>query len=94
MTPQEAFTVKRPEFSHIHIFECLVYFHVMIEIRTKLDPIVEKDIFFGYNENSNAYKVYIPALRRKMVRRDMIFEEDRAYRKSHGHMSVNEQCHV
>jgi hypothetical protein len=92
MTPEEAFTGKRPEVSHIRIFGCLVYCHVPAE-RTKLEPTTEKGILVGYIETSKAYNVYIPALKRTMVRRDVRFEEDRAYRKSYGQMLVDEQCH-
>jgi hypothetical protein len=34
--------------------------------------------------------VYIPALRRTVVRRDVRFEEDRAFRKSYGQMPIDE----
>jgi hypothetical protein len=36
----------------------------------------------GYSEVSKAYMIYIPALRRAMVRRDVRFEEDRAFKRS------------
>jgi hypothetical protein len=84
MTPKEAFTGKRLEVSHTHIFGCLVYCHVPTERRTKLEPTTEKGILVGYSDTSKAYRVYIPTLRRKVVRRDVRFEEDRAYRKSCG----------
>jgi transposase InsO family protein len=77
MTLEEAFMRKRPEVSHIRIFGCLVYCHVPTERRTKLEPTTEKGILVGYNETSKTYKVYIPALRRTVVRRDVIFEEDK-----------------
>jgi hypothetical protein len=93
MIHEEAFTGKRPEIGHIRIFGCLVYCHVSIERRTKLEPTAEKGILVGYSETSKAYRVYIPALRRIVVRRDMRFEEDRALRKSCGRMPVDEQSH-
>jgi hypothetical protein len=92
MTPEEAFTRKRPEVSHIRISGCLVYFHVPVERRTKLEPTTEKGILVGYSETSKAYKVYILAHRRTLVRRDVRFEEDKAYRKSCGQIRVDEQC--
>jgi hypothetical protein len=36
----------------------------------------------GYNEISKAYRIYIPALRRVVVRRDVKFEEQKAYERS------------
>jgi hypothetical protein len=91
MTLEDAFTGKKPKIGHINIFGCLVYFHVLEETRTKLEPTTEKGILVGYNKTSKAYKIYIPALRRTMVRRDVIFEEGKAFRKSCGKMPVDEQ---
>jgi hypothetical protein len=91
MTPEEAFTGKRPEVGHIRIFGCLVYCHVSTKRRTKIEPIAEKGILVGYNETSKADMVYIPALGRTMVRRDVRFEEGRVYWKSCGQMPVDEQ---
>jgi hypothetical protein len=31
MTPEEAFTGKKPKIGHIRIFGCLVYYHVPVE---------------------------------------------------------------
>jgi hypothetical protein len=38
MTPEEAFTGRKPDVEHIRIFGCLTYSHVPSEKRTKLDP--------------------------------------------------------
>ena len=47
-----------------------------------MDPIVEKGIFVGYSDTSKAFQIYIPALRRVVLRRDVKFEEEKAYRSS------------
>ena len=60
MTPEEAFTKKKPEVSHLRIFGCPVYVHVPKEKRTKLEPSGKKGIFVGYSETSKAYRIYIP----------------------------------
>jgi len=39
-------------------------------------------IFAGYSETSKAYRIYIPALRSVVVRRDVKFEEERAFQRS------------
>jgi hypothetical protein len=49
----------------------------------KLDSTAEKGIFVGYNETSKAYRVYVPALKKTVVRRDVRFEEEKAFRKSY-----------
>ena len=37
-TPEEMYTGKMPEVSHLKIFGCPVYVHIPKEKRTKLDP--------------------------------------------------------
>jgi hypothetical protein len=89
-TPEEAFTGKKPEVGHFRIFGFLTYSHVLSEKKTKLEPTAEKGIFVGYSETSKAYCIYIPALKKTVVRRDVKFEEDRAFRKSHVSPTVEE----
>jgi hypothetical protein len=71
------------EILHLRIFGCPVYIHVPVEKRTKLEPSREKGIFLGYIETSKAYRIFIPAQRKIVVRRDVKFEENLASRKSH-----------
>ena len=84
MTPEEAFIGVKPEIGHLRIFRCLVYSHFFKDKREKLEPIAKKGIFVGYSETSKAYRIYIPSLRKVVSRRDVRFEEDRAFRSSHG----------
>jgi hypothetical protein len=81
-TPKEAFIGVKPEVSHFRMFGCLVYIHVPVEKRTKLEPSSRKGLFVGYNETSKAYKVYIPEQRKIVVSKDVKFEEDFASKKS------------
>jgi hypothetical protein len=41
----EAFTSVKPEVSHFRIFGCLIYIHVPVEKRTKLEPSSQKGLF-------------------------------------------------
>jgi hypothetical protein len=93
-TLEEAFTGKKPEVGHFRIFGCLTYSHSPSEKRTKLESIAEKGIFFGYSETSKAYRIYILSLKKIVVRRDVKFEEDRAFRKSHVSPTVEEEQHA
>ena len=47
-----------------------------------MDPSREKGLLVGYNETSKAYKVYILALKRIIVSRDVQIDEDNALRRS------------
>lgn len=82
MTLEEAFSGKNPDIGHLRIFGCITYSYIPKEKRTKLEPTTEKGIFVGYSETSKAFRIYIPAQRRVVVRRDVKFEENRAFRRS------------
>jgi hypothetical protein len=81
-TPEEAFSRKKPDVSIFRIFGCLTYSHVPSEKRKKLEPTIEKEIFVGYSETSKAFCIYIPSLRKTVLKRDVRFEEDGTFRNS------------
>jgi hypothetical protein len=49
MTPEEKFTGKKPDVSHLIVLGCITYVHVPDEKRSKLDPKDVKCIFIGYS---------------------------------------------
>ena len=81
-TPEEVFSGKKLEVSHLRISGCPVYIHIPKEKRTKLDPSGKKGIFVGYFESSKAYRIYFPGFRKIDINRDVTFDEDTAYNKS------------
>ena len=81
-TPEEIFTGKKPEVSHLKIFGCPVYIHVPKEKRTKLDPSEKKGIFVGYCEVSKAFRIYIPGFHHMEISRDVTFDEEAALKRS------------
>ena len=64
------------------MFGCLTFSHVPSEKRRKLEPTAEKGILVGYIKTSKAYRIYIPSQRKIVVRRDVRFKGERAFRKS------------
>ncbi len=48
MAPKEKFTSKKPNVSHLKVFGCITYVHVLDEKKSKLDPKAKKCIFIGY----------------------------------------------
>ena len=56
--------------------------HVPSEKRTKLEATGERGIFVGYDEVLKAYCIYLPTQRKVAVRREVRFEEERAFRRS------------
>ena len=91
ITPEEAFTKVKPDLSHLRIFGCPVYIHVPKERRTKLEPSGKKGIFIGYSETSKGYRIYIPGQRTIEVSRDVIFEEDTAFKISNNDECISEE---
>ena len=48
----------------------------------KLDPLGTKGIFLGYSERSKANIIYFLGFKEIYIRKDVKFDEDRAYNKS------------
>jgi hypothetical protein len=84
MTFEEGFSGKKTEVGHLRIFGCIKFSYVPSEKMTKMDPMVEKGIFVGYSETSKDLCIYLPSLRKNVLRRDLRFEEEGAFRKSRG----------
>ena len=68
--------------SHLNIFDCLVYVHILKEKRNKLDPSGKKGIFFGYYEVSKAFRIYISGFHHIEINRDVTFDEEKELNKS------------
>jgi transposase InsO family protein len=86
-TPKEIFSIKKPEVSHLNIFGCPVFVHILKERRTKMDPSRKKGIFVGYYEVSKAFRIYIPGYHDIEINRDVTFDEYATLNKSR-------RCHL
>jgi hypothetical protein len=86
-TPEEMFTGKKPEVSHLKIFGCPVFVHILKERRTKMDPSEKKGIFVGHYEVSKAFRIYIPGYHHIEISRDVTFDEDTTLKRSR-------KCHL
>ena len=74
-TPEEVFSDRKLEYSHLRIFGCPMYIHIPKEKRTKLDPSGKKGIFVGYSESLKAYRIYFPGFKKIEISRNVIFDE-------------------
>ena len=81
-TPEEMFTRKKLEASHLKIFGCPVFIHIPKEKRNKLEPSRKKGIFVGYYEVSKAFRIYIHGHHHIEISRDATFDEEAALKKS------------
>ena len=96
-TPEEAFSSKRPDISHLRIFALPVYIHVTKDARKKLEPTAEVGIFVGYTDTPHNYHVYFPDSGKTVVRRDIKFHEEKARKCSlerEPHLHVYEELLV
>jgi hypothetical protein len=81
-TPEEMFSGKKSEVSHLKIFGCSLFVHIPKENRTKLDPLGNKRIFVGHCEVSKAFRIYILGYHHIEINRDVTFDEDTTLKKS------------
>ncbi|RDX66056.1 hypothetical protein CR513_55223, partial [Mucuna pruriens] len=51
-TPKGPYNGRRPLIKHLKVFGCIIYTHVLDQLRKKLDDKCERCIFIGYNTNS------------------------------------------
>jgi hypothetical protein len=75
MTQKEKYSDKKPDLSHLKMFGCIAYVHVLDELRTKLDPKAEKCVFIRYSLEEKGYKCYNPVTREMRVSKDVVFDE-------------------
>jgi hypothetical protein len=80
-TPEEVFSGKKLEVSHLKIFGCPVFVHIPKEKRNKMDLSGKKGIFVGYCEVSKAFIVYILGYQHIEINRDVTFDEDATLKK-------------
>ncbi|KAI5402445.1 hypothetical protein KIW84_050168, partial [Lathyrus oleraceus] len=78
-TPEEAWSGLKPNVSHFKTFGCIGYVHIPEARRTKLDNKSCKAIFLGVSEESKAYRIYNPNSKKKIISRDVVFEENGAW---------------
>jgi hypothetical protein len=77
ITPEEAYSGKKPYIGHLRAWGCLAYPHIPLEKRRKLEPTAIKACFIGYMPISRQYKLYDPVNKRIIVSTAPTFREDR-----------------
>jgi hypothetical protein len=75
MTPEEKFTGKKPDVSHLRVSGCIAYKHVPDKKRSKLDPKAGKCIFIRYSSKQKGYRCFNPSIRKLQASRDVVFDE-------------------
>ena len=58
LTPKEMWSGSKPDISHLRIFGCTAYVHVLKGKRRKLDPKSREMIFVGYENLSKGWQFW------------------------------------
>ena len=75
--PEEIWTSKRIDLSHLRVFGCVAYAHVPDQLRKKLDVKSKRYYFVGYCEAFKGYYLADPHEKGKIIKaRDVVFFED------------------
>jgi hypothetical protein len=80
--PENMFSRKKPEVSHLKMFGCPIFIHIPKEKRNKMEPLGKTGIFVGYGEASKAFMIYIPGHHHIEINRDVTFDEYASLDKS------------
>ena len=60
-SPEQLYTRRIPNVSHLKIFGCICFVHVPHEKRQKLSSKTTMGVFMGYDDVSKVYRIYIPS---------------------------------
>ncbi len=71
--PYEAWASMKPSLTHLIVFGCHVFVHILKEKRSKLDNNLEKCIFIGYKDGVKGYKLCNLVTRKVVYSIDTIF---------------------
>jgi len=72
-TPQEAWTDRKPNVSHLRIFGCKAFAHIPDEKRSKLESKSMPCVFLGYCERTKAYRLMCVETKRIIKSRVVVF---------------------
>ena len=60
ITPEEAFTGKRPKIKHLILWGCLAFHYILDKKRHKIKPVRVKTAFVGYMDSTKQFQLYNP----------------------------------
>lgn len=67
LTPEEAFTGKRPGIMHLKPWGCLAFHRVPDKTRLNLEPVSKRMCLVGYTETTQQYRLYDPINQRIII---------------------------
>lgn len=81
-TPEQIWTSKIPNLSHLKIFGCKAMVHVPKANRRKWDAKSEEYIFVGYCDETKGYRLLHPISKKLVKSRDVVFLENQVIGKA------------
>ncbi|KAL5770994.1 hypothetical protein ACOSP7_015148 [Xanthoceras sorbifolium] len=78
--PEEVWSKKEVNFSHLRVFGCISYVHIDSAERSKLDAKSNKCVFVGYGGDEFGYRFWDYENRKIIRSRDVIFNENLMYK--------------
>ena len=76
-TPTELWSGIKPNISHLRVFGCQAWVHILKKRRSKLEPKSREMIFVGYELGSKGYQFWDAAHHHIEISRDVKFNETR-----------------
>ena len=74
-TPTELWSGNKPDISHLRVFGCQAWVHILKKRRHKLRPKSREMIFIGYEPGSKGYQFWDAAHQRIEISHDVKFNE-------------------
>jgi len=79
--PKEALACKEVNMNHLRTFGCiLLYVHVGLDYRSKLEPKSKRCIFLGYGISEYDYRFWYPENQKILRHKDVVFNEKKMYK--------------
>lgn len=82
VTPEEVWTGRKPDLSHIRVFGCTAMAHIPKACRKKLDAKATECILTGFDENTKGYRLYDPKAKKFFKSRDVSFIDENAFKSN------------
>ncbi|CAL8095191.1 unnamed protein product [Prunus armeniaca] len=79
LTPEEAWSGRKPAIGYFKVFGCIEYARIPDEKRKKLDDKGEKCVFLGISEDSKVYKLFNHVSKKIIISRDVVFDEEKTW---------------
>jgi hypothetical protein len=77
VTPEEAWSGKKPDLAHLKIFGSRAFAHIPSALRSKLESKAKVCLYLGPSLNSRAHRLFDPSTNRIVTSRDVVFDESK-----------------